>query len=118
MCAPASRRSPSSPAARTGRHETDLYIRNFEAAEIVSVGSSLKFCMIASGEADLYPRFGTTMEWDTAAGDAILRAAGGMTTTLDGAPLTYGKRGQRRAAGFRQSVLRGEGPHRRIALTV
>ena len=82
-------------ASRSHRtHDTDVYIRNFEAAEIVSVGSSLKFCMIASGEADLYPRFGTTMEWDTAAGDAILRAAGGMTTTLDGVPLTYGKRGR------------------------
>jgi len=82
-------------ASRSHRtHDTDLYIRNFAAAEIVSVGSSLKFCMIASGEADLYPRFGRTMEWDTAAGDAILRAAGGLTTTLDGKPLTYGKRGR------------------------
>jgi 3'(2'), 5'-bisphosphate nucleotidase len=82
-------------ASRSHRtHDTDHYIRNFEAAEIVSVGSSLKFCMIASGEADLYPRFGITMEWDTAAGDAVLRAAGGMTVTLDGLPLTYGKRGR------------------------
>jgi 3'(2'), 5'-bisphosphate nucleotidase len=78
-------------ASRSHRtSETDLYIREFAAAEIVSVGSSLKFCMIASGEADLYPRFGRTMEWDTAAGDAVLRAAGGLTTTLDGKPLTYG----------------------------
>ena len=82
-------------ASRSHRtHDTDLYIRHFQAAEIVSVGSSLKFGMIASGEADLYPRFGTTMEWDTAAGDAVLRAAGGMTMTLDGLPLTYGKRGR------------------------
>jgi 3'(2'), 5'-bisphosphate nucleotidase len=81
-------------ASRSHRDdETNLYIRNFAAAEIVSVGSSLKFCMIASGHADLYPRFGRTMEWDTAAGDAVLRAAGGLTTTLDGEPLTYGKRG-------------------------
>jgi 3'(2'), 5'-bisphosphate nucleotidase len=80
--------------------DTDLYIRNFAAAEIVSVGSSLKFCMIASGEADLYPRFGRTMEWDTAAGDAILRAAGGLTTTLDGKPLLYGKRGRPGIADF------------------
>ena len=95
MCAPAS--TPLTiVASRSHRtHDTDLYIRNFDAAEIVSVGSSLKFCMIAGGEADLYPRFGRTMEWDTAAGDAVLRAAGGMTTTLDGAPLTYGKRGRR-----------------------
>ena len=54
-------------------------------------GSSLKFCLIAKGEADLYPRLGPTMEWDTAAGDAVLRAAGGMVTTIDGAPLRYGK---------------------------
>ena len=53
--------------------DTDLYIRNFEAAESVSVGSSLKFCMIASGEANLCPRFGATMESNPAAGDAILR---------------------------------------------
>lgn len=74
--------------------ETDAFIRTVEAAEIVSVGSSLKFCLLAVGEADLYPRFGRTMEWDTAAGDAILRAAGGETVTLDGRPLVYGKRGQ------------------------
>jgi 3'(2'), 5'-bisphosphate nucleotidase len=80
--------------------ETDAYILNFRAAEIVSVGSSLKFCLIATAEADLYPRFGRTMEWDTAAGDAVLRAAGGMTETLDGKPLTYGKRGRADEADF------------------
>jgi len=74
--------------------ETERYIRNLGVAEIVSIGSSLKFCMIASGEADVYPRFSRTMEWDTAAGDAVLRAAGGMTRTMDGKPLTYGKRNQ------------------------
>lgn len=72
--------------------ETDAYIRRIEAAELVSVGSSLKFCLIAAGEADVYPRFGRTMEWDTAAGDAILRAAGGSTTSVGGKPLVYGKR--------------------------
>jgi 3'(2'), 5'-bisphosphate nucleotidase len=82
-------------ASRSHRNDsTDLYIRKFSAAEIVSVGSSLKFCMIASGQADLYPRFSRTMEWDTAAGDAVLRAAGGITVTLDGKPLVYGKRGR------------------------
>jgi 3'(2'), 5'-bisphosphate nucleotidase len=80
--------------------ETDAYILSFRAAEIVSVGSSLKFCLIASAEADLYPRFGRTMEWDTAAGDAVLRAAGGMTRTLDGVALTYGKRGRADEADF------------------
>ncbi|MEO5757061.1 MAG: 3'(2'),5'-bisphosphate nucleotidase CysQ [Mesorhizobium sp.] len=74
--------------------QTEAYIRDLGAAEIVSVGSSLKFCLIASAEADVYPRFGRTMEWDTAAGDAVLRAAGGMTRTLDGNPLVYGKRNQ------------------------
>ncbi|TIS57532.1 MAG: 3'(2'),5'-bisphosphate nucleotidase CysQ [Mesorhizobium sp.] len=75
--------------------ETEAYIRSVGAAELVSVGSSLKFCLVASAEADVYPRFGRTMEWDTAAGDAVLRAAGGMTRTLDGKPLAYGKRKQR-----------------------
>lgn len=55
------------------------------------VGSSMKFGLIAAGEADLCLRLGPTMEWDTAAGDAVLRAAGGMTTSADGAPLVYGK---------------------------
>lgn len=80
--------------------ETDDYIRRVEAAEIVSVGSSLKFCLIAAGEADLYPRFGRTMEWDTAAGDALLRAAGGSTTTAGGKPLVYGKRNRAGEADF------------------
>jgi 3'(2'), 5'-bisphosphate nucleotidase len=60
-------------------------------ASHVTAGSSLKFCLVAGGEADLYPRFGRTMEWDTAAGHAILRAAGGCVTDLNGAELRYGK---------------------------
>ena len=64
-------------------------------AGTVVAGSSLKFCRIAEGSADLYPRFGPTMEWDTAAGHAVLLAAGGNVTTLDGAPLSYGKPGFR-----------------------
>lgn len=55
------------------------------------LGSSIKFCRIAAGEGDVYARFGATSEWDTAAGDAILRAAGGCVTTVDGAALSYGK---------------------------
>jgi 3'(2'), 5'-bisphosphate nucleotidase len=58
-----------------------------------SIGSSLKFGLLAEGAADFYPRLGPTMEWDTAAGDAVLRAAGGAVVTLDGAPLRYGKIG-------------------------
>ncbi len=80
--------------------ETDAYIGALGTAEIVSIGSSLKFCLLAGAEADLYPRFGRTMEWDTAAGDAVLRAAGGMTRTLDGKPLLYGKRNQPHDADF------------------
>jgi len=56
-----------------------------------NAGSSLKFCLVAAGEADIYPRAGTTMEWDTAAGHAVLSAAGGNVTTWDGAPFLYGK---------------------------
>jgi len=62
-------------------------------AERRGLSSALKFCRVAEGEADLYPRFGRTMEWDTAAGQAVLEAAGGRVTTLDGAPLRYGKPG-------------------------
>jgi len=58
-----------------------------------TAGSALKFCLVAEGIADLYPRLGRTMEWDTAAGHAVVVAAGGRVTTLDGADLTYGKPG-------------------------
>ena len=80
--------------------ETDAYLEKFRIADCVSVGSSLKFGLLARGEADIYPRFGRTMEWDTAAGDAVLRAAGGITLTLDGNPLTYGRRNQADDADF------------------
>jgi 3'(2'), 5'-bisphosphate nucleotidase len=60
---------------------------------VVHAGSSLKFCLVAAGEADLYPRRGRTMEWDTAAGHAVLWAAGGQVRTLEGAVLAYGKPG-------------------------
>ncbi len=61
--------------------------------EFRSAGSSLKFCLVAAGEADLYPRAGRTMEWDTAAGHAVLLAAGGDVTRWDGTPFRYGKPG-------------------------
>jgi 3'(2'), 5'-bisphosphate nucleotidase len=94
-------RPPLIVASRSHRTaETDAYISGFDGAELVSVGSSLKFCLLASGKADLYPRFGRTMEWDTAAGDAVLRAAGGVTFTLDGKPLLYGKRNQAEDVDF------------------
>jgi 3'(2'), 5'-bisphosphate nucleotidase len=76
--------------------ETEAFIAKTRVAKLVSAGSSLKFCKLAAGEADLYPRFGRTMEWDTAAGHAILLAAGGKLVTIDQKPLTYGKK----ARGF------------------
>ena len=78
-------------ASRSHRtKETDAEIAKYEVGRLVSAGSSVKFCVLAAGEADLYPRMGTTMQWDTAAGDAILRAAGGKVVTMDGKPLPYG----------------------------
>jgi len=73
---------------------TDDYIAKYEVGELVAAGSSLKFCLVAAGEADLYPRLGRTMEWDTAAGDAVLRGAGGTVVRFDDhTPLAYGKAG-------------------------
>ena len=80
-------------ASRSHRdHATEDYLKTVKVAKLVSAGSSLKFCLIAAGEADLYPRFGRTMEWDTAAGHAVLLAAGGKVLNSDGQPLSYGKR--------------------------
>jgi len=73
---------------------TDAYIARYAVRDMRSAGSSLKFCLVASGEADLYPRLGRTMEWDTAAGHAVLLGAGGQVLRHDDlAPLTYGKPG-------------------------
>ena len=73
---------------------TDAYIGKYGVADMKSAGSSLKFCLVATGEADLYPRLGRTMEWDTAAGDAVLRGAGGHVIRFeDHQPFTYGKPG-------------------------
>lgn len=80
--------------------KTDDFLDRCGASEIRTVGSSLKFCLIAEGAADIYPRFGRTMEWDTAAGDAVLRAAGGITVDLQGEPLRYGKTGRHDCADF------------------
>lgn len=71
--------------------ETEAWLAAAGVGERVSVGSSLKFVLVASGQADVYPRPAPTMEWDTAAGDAVLRAAGGRVFDLDGAVLGYGK---------------------------
>ena len=73
---------------------TDAYIALYQVKDMTSAGSSLKFCLVATGEADLYPRLGRTMEWDTAAGDAVLRGAGGQVVGFsDHQPLVYGKPG-------------------------
>ncbi|MUZ72861.1 3'(2'),5'-bisphosphate nucleotidase CysQ [Agrobacterium vitis] len=80
--------------------ETEEFLVTHAITDTRSVGSSLKFCLVAEGVADVYPRFGRTMEWDTAAGDAVLRAAGGMTVGPDGAPLLYGKRDQLNDSDF------------------
>lgn len=71
---------------------TDDYIAKYNVQDMTSAGSSLKFCLVATGEADLYPRVGRTMEWDTAAGHAVLNGAGGSVVRFDDlTPLTYGK---------------------------
>jgi 3'(2'), 5'-bisphosphate nucleotidase len=81
-------------ASRSHRDsKTDDYLADFEVKSLTSAGSSLKLCLVAAGEADLYPRLGRTMEWDIAAGHAVLAAAGGRVETLEGAPLSYGKPG-------------------------
>jgi len=78
---------------------TDDYIAHYAVRALTSAGSSLKFCLVAAGEADLYPRLGPTMEWDTAAADAVLRGAGGRMLRFDDhAPFTYGKPGYRNPA--------------------
>jgi 3'(2'), 5'-bisphosphate nucleotidase len=71
--------------------QTQAFLVRLQPAATRSAGSSLKFCLLAEGEADVYPRFGPTMEWDTAAGDAVLRAAGGTTVDAGGGLFRYGK---------------------------
>jgi 3'(2'), 5'-bisphosphate nucleotidase len=73
--------------------QLDAFLGGRAVAEVVNFGSSLKFCRVADGRADLYPRFGRTMEWDTCAPQAVLEAAGGSVLTLDGRPLGYAKPG-------------------------
>lgn len=79
-------------ASRSHRSpELEDYIATLNVGESISRGSSLKFCLLASGQADIYPRLGPTMEWDTAAGHAVLLAAGGRLTNFDGTTFKYGK---------------------------
>jgi 3'(2'), 5'-bisphosphate nucleotidase len=93
-------------ASRSHRNpETEQFLKRYAVETFIEAGSSLKFCLIASGKADLYPRLGQTMEWDTAAGHAVLKAAGGQVRRLDGTPLTYGKVRE----GFRNPHFVAEG---------
>jgi 3'(2'), 5'-bisphosphate nucleotidase len=88
-------------ASRSHRDtKTDEYLAQYPIKDFVAAGSSLKFCLVAAGEADIYPRHGRTMEWDTAAGHAVLIAAGGSVTTLDGRPFVYGKTEEKFANQF------------------
>lgn len=93
------RTPPQGPTALVSRShlddETRAFLAKLGVQDIRNVGSSIKFCRLAEGEADLYPRFGPTMEWDTAAGDAILRAAGGSVVDPSNRPLAYGKAEER-----------------------
>ncbi|HEY1707027.1 MAG TPA: 3'(2'),5'-bisphosphate nucleotidase CysQ [Rhizomicrobium sp.] len=88
-------------ASRSHRDsKTDEYLAAYKIKDFLSAGSSLKFCLVATGEADIYPRHGRTMEWDTAAGHAVLAAAGGSVTQLDGKPFLYGKAKEKFANPF------------------
>ena len=79
-------------ASRSHRDKkTDALIKRLHVRDVIPAASSYKFCLLAEGHADLYPRHGRTMEWDTAAGHAILNSAGGIVTCEDGSPLEYGK---------------------------
>ena len=75
--------------------QTNAWLMQHQVARTTSIGSSLKFCLLAAGEADVYPRFSPTMEWDTAAGDAVLRAAGGIVQHPSGEAFAYSKPGYR-----------------------
>lgn len=95
-CRPIRVRPPVDPpvAVASRSHadaDTEAFLARLGVAERRAIGSSLKFCLVAEGEADVYPRFGPTMEWDTAAGHAVLAAAGGRVETPAGLPLLYGR---------------------------
>lgn len=84
---------PVAVASRSHKDaETAAFLQTYQIEDSVSVGSSVKFGILAMGVADIYPRFGPTMEWDTAAGEAVLRGAGGAVFTDDGQPHRYGKK--------------------------
>ena len=90
---------PVAVASVSHRDETtDEWLTINNVNKTISIGSSLKFCLVACGEADVYPRFGPTMEWDTAAGDAVLRSAGDKVLMPNSEPFNYGKQSYRNSA--------------------
>jgi 3'(2'), 5'-bisphosphate nucleotidase len=94
-------------ASRSHRSpKTDVFLDAHNITNCVAAGSSLKFCLVATGEADIYPRFGPTMEWDTAAGQAVLEAAGGTVHTPEGKHFRYGKQGHRNGEFVAQGRLK------------
>jgi 3'(2'), 5'-bisphosphate nucleotidase len=98
--------APVALASRSHRTTaTDDWLARHGIDTVLSVGSSLKFCRLAEGAADVYPCLGPTMEWDTAAGQAVLEAAGGRVTQPDGSPLTYAKRGRAGLPDFRNPAF-------------
>ena len=102
---------PDIVATRAHRSpELESWIERLGAGEDIAVGSSLKFCILAEGLADLYPRASTTMEWDTAAGQAILEAAGGGVYAPGGKPFGYGKPGRRNGYFAGMARLAGNPP--------
>lgn len=100
-CRPLATRAPDTSAlvalgSRSHRSPaTEEFLARYAIADMRAAGSSIKFCVIARGDADLYPRIGETSEWDTAAAQAVLEAAGGSVTTVDGKPMVYGKADRR-----------------------
>jgi 3'(2'), 5'-bisphosphate nucleotidase len=121
---PAKLRKPGLTVAGSRSHSTEAFQdfldkmkRKYGEVEFVSAGSSLKFCLVAEGRADVYPRFGPTMEWDSAAGQCIVEQAGGRVVSMDdGLPLGYNKRDLRNAffvcEGKGVRVFRPEGPEK------
>lgn len=93
-CRPMPARGLVAVASKSHRNpELEAFLARYDLAKSISAGSSIKFCLVAEGRADLYPRTGRTMEWDTAAGHAVVVFAGGRVTDMQGKDLLYGKPG-------------------------
>ena len=91
-CRPMPGKGVVAVASRSHRTpETDQFLGQYDVGDVISSGSSIKFCLVAEGRADLYPRMGRTMEWDTAAGHGVVRFAGGSVTNVDGTEFLYAK---------------------------